>query len=238
MMRAGVVGIIVAGSIAAWAQAPAPAVAPVSTGTPAPSPTSAPVAAPQVAAPAASPAVAGGKLHGTVKSGNIPLPGVTLTAQNSLTGKRYSTTTDITGAWQMNIPQNGRYVIRTQFAAFAQGSQEAVLNASSHDQLVNFELILASRQAEQDQQQQAQQGTREGSAHRRARPGRAANGRQRSGKHEPRERVERRYRHRSRHRRPKRRGAAFDRRQLRLQRRIGRDYRPGRAGERLCRHES
>ena len=25
----------------------------------------------------------------------------------------------------MNIPQNGRYVIRTQFAAFAQGSQEA-----------------------------------------------------------------------------------------------------------------
>ena len=46
----------------------------------------------------------GGKLHGTVKSGNIPLPGVTVTAQNSLTGKRYSTTTDITGAWQMNIP--------------------------------------------------------------------------------------------------------------------------------------
>ncbi len=151
MMRAGVVGIIVASSIAAWAQAPVPAGAP----------TSAPVAAPQVAAPPASPSVAGGKLHGAVKSGNIPLPGVTVTAQNSLTGKRYSTTTDITGAWQMNIPQNGRYVIRTQFAAFAQGSQEAVLNAASHDQLVNFELILASRQAEQDQQQ-AQQGTREG----------------------------------------------------------------------------
>ncbi len=162
MMRAGVVGIIVASCVAAWAQVPAPAAAPVSTGTPAPSPTSAPVAVPQVAAPAASPAVVVGKLHGTVKSGNIPLPGVTVTAQNSLTGKRYSTTTDITGAWQMNIPQNGRYVIRTQFAAFAQGSQEAVLNASSHDQLVNFELILASRQAEQDQQQQAQQGTREG----------------------------------------------------------------------------
>ncbi len=154
MMRAGVVGIIVASSIAASAQAPAP------TGAPA----SAPVAVPQVATPAASPAVAGGKLHGTVKSGNIPLPGVTVTAQNSLTGKRYSTTTDITGAWQMNIPPNGRYVIRTQFAAFAQGSQEAVLNATSHDQLVNFQLILASRQAEQDQQdqQEAQQGTREG----------------------------------------------------------------------------
>jgi hypothetical protein len=72
--------------------------------------------------------VTGGKLHGTVKSGNIPLPGVTVTAQNTLTGKRYSTTTDITGAWLLTIPQNGRYVIRTQFAAFAVGSQEALLN--------------------------------------------------------------------------------------------------------------
>lgn len=152
MMRAGVAGIVLSGCIAAWSQVPAPVGAPAS----------ALPSAPQAAAPAASPVVAGGKLHGTVKSGNIPLPGVTVTAQNSLTGKRYSTTTDITGAWKLNIPQNGRYVIRTQFAAFAQGSQEAVLNAASHDQLVNFELILASRQAEQDQQQQAQQGTREG----------------------------------------------------------------------------
>ena len=78
-------------------------------------------------------------MHGAVKSGNIPLPGVTVTAQNTLTGKSYSTTTDITGAWSLNIPQNGRYVIRTQFAAFAQGSQEALLNATSHDQMVNFD---------------------------------------------------------------------------------------------------
>ncbi len=95
-----------------------------------------------------------------MKSGNVPLPGVTVTAQNTLTGKKYSTTTDITGAWSMNIPQNGRYVIRTQFAAFAPGDQEAVFNAASHDQLVNFELILASRQAEQEQQQ-AQAATRQ-----------------------------------------------------------------------------
>jgi hypothetical protein len=96
-----------------------------------------------------------------VKSGTTPLPGVTVTAQNTLTGKRYSTTSDITGTWQLNIPQNGRYVIRTQFAAFAQGSQEAVLNASSHDQTVNFEIILASRQAVIDRQQ-AQQNARQG----------------------------------------------------------------------------
>lgn len=101
-------------------------------------------------------AAAGGKLHGTVKSGNIPLPGVALTAQNTLTGKRYTTTTDITGAWSMTIPQNGRYVIRTQFAAFAAGSQEALLNPANPDQTVNFDLLLASRAAQQQEREEGQ----------------------------------------------------------------------------------
>jgi hypothetical protein len=38
-------------------------------------------------------------------------------------------------------------VIRTQFAAFAPASQEALLNATSHDQTVSFDLMLASRAA-------------------------------------------------------------------------------------------
>jgi hypothetical protein len=83
---------------------------------------------------------------------------VTVTAQNTLTGKRYSTTTDVTGAWVLTIPQNGRYVIRTQFAAFAQGAQEAVLNASSHEQTVDFQLVLASRAAQQERREEAQAG--------------------------------------------------------------------------------
>jgi trimeric autotransporter adhesin len=99
---------------------------------------------------------AGGKLHGVVKSGNVPLPGVTVTAQNTLTGKRYATTTDIAGAWSMTIPQNGRYVIRTEFAGFAQGAGEALLNANSHDEAVNLDLMLASRAAAQAQQQAGQ----------------------------------------------------------------------------------
>jgi hypothetical protein len=122
----------------------------------APAPGDAPVSAPAPAAADASPT--GGTLHGVVRSGNIPLPGVAVTAQNTLTGKRYATTTDITGAWSMTIPQNGRYVIRTQFAAFANGSQEALLNATGHDRTVNFELILASRAAEQERQQAQQSG--------------------------------------------------------------------------------
>ena len=104
--------------------------------------------------PSAAP-VAGGKLHGAVKSGTTPLPGVTITAQNTLTGKKYSTTTDINGAWSMSIPQNGRYVVKTQFAAFAASSLEAVLNATNHDQTVTFALLLASRAIQQQQQQDA-----------------------------------------------------------------------------------
>ena len=173
IMRAGAAGYVFAVCLAAWPQAPASQDS--GRSVPAASVNSwlrqRRAAAPETAA--------GGKLHGAVKSGNIPLPGVTVTAQNTLTGKRYSTTTDITGAWQLNIPQNGRYVIRTQFAAFAQGSQEAVLNATSHDQLVNFEFILASRQAAA--------GAADKRKPRRAmlqRPVRA-NGRQRAGKPEP-----------------------------------------------------
>ena len=101
----------------------------------------------------------GGRLYGVVKSGNIPLPGVAVTAQNTLTGKRYATTTDITGAWSMQIPQNGRYVVRTEFAAFAPGSQEAVLNASQHEHALDFQLLLSSRAAVQEQQQARQEAS-------------------------------------------------------------------------------
>ncbi len=121
------------------------------------SPAPAASTAPSAPLAAADASATGGTLHGVVKSANIPLPGVSIVAQNTLTGKRYSTTTDITGAWSMSIPQNGRYVIRTQFAAFAPGSQEAVLNATGRDRTVNFVLILASRAAEQARAQ-AQQG--------------------------------------------------------------------------------
>jgi len=141
-----VVWMLSAGVFAARAQRPASAPGPA----PDPPKPAAPTLADQPASASVA-SIAGGRLHGLVKSGNIPLPGVTVTAANTLTGKRYTTTTDVTGAWSMTIPQNGRYVIRTQFAAFAQGSQEAVLNASSRDQTVNIDLILASRAAQQEQ---------------------------------------------------------------------------------------
>jgi hypothetical protein len=144
-------GIFVAGGLAALAQSPATPAAQSAA------PLSTPGASESSAQSPPAPAQSGGKLHGMVKSGNIPLPGVTITAQNTLTGKRFSTTSDITGAWILTIPQNGRYVLRTQFAGFAPVSQEAVLNAASRDQTVSFDLLLASRAAQQQESEAANQ---------------------------------------------------------------------------------
>src|SRR3569833_4645060 len=65
--------------------------------------------APVSAAPAAAPstqasataAAQGGVIKGTVKAGETPLPGVAVTATNTLTGKKYATTTDVDGKYQM-----------------------------------------------------------------------------------------------------------------------------------------
>lgn len=145
--------LVFAGSLSFAQTAPA---APPTPGPAAPAaPTALPAASPdaqQTAQPAPAAVPAGGTIHGAVKDGTIPLPGVGVTASNSLTGKRYSTTTDITGSYTLVIPQNGRYVLKTELAAFAPVTKEALLNATAHDLTVDFSVLLASRAAQQEQQ--------------------------------------------------------------------------------------
>lgn len=100
--------------------------------------------------------VQGGTIRGTVKAGTTPLPGVAITATNTLTGKKYTTTTDITGSFQMAIPRNGRYVVKAELAAFAAETKEVLFNATSARQATTeFGLQLASRVAAAEQQQTA-----------------------------------------------------------------------------------
>lgn len=131
------IGVLVAGGIAVKAQAVA--------GT---------VSTPGKAHPQAG-AMAGGVLYGVVRSAKVPLPGVTVTARNTLTGRRYSTTSDINGAWSITIPLDGRYVVRAEFAAFAPVTNEALVNAASREHKLEFQMILASRAAEERRQQNA-----------------------------------------------------------------------------------
>src|SRR5580704_7228277 len=136
----------------AGAQSP-PAAAPPMSPPPSPSAPSTP----------ASTTIAGGQVHGTVKAGSIPLPGVSIVATNTLTGQRYATVTDINGNYSMTIPTSGRYVLKAELAAFAPETKIAVVKspasgspasgpptagstaAAPANQQADFALTLASR---------------------------------------------------------------------------------------------
>ena len=145
------------GAASAHAQAAAPDQAPGTPQTAAPATVSAPTApTPQD--------VQGGIVTGIVtaatapdnngkKPAGTPLPGVTVTATNTLTGRKYSAATDISGSFRMAIPRNGRYVLRTDFAAFAPATSEVLLSATQHEGKAEFALELASRVAARAQQE-------------------------------------------------------------------------------------
>lgn len=133
-----------------WAQQSAPPSA--DQASPAPTVT-------QQAAPAGSvPAQPFGEITGSVKSGTSPLPGVTVTAANTLTGKKYITSTDVDGSFRIAVGGKGRYVIRAELSVFAPVTQEVVISAENRNAKADLSMLLLSRAQEQEQrQQQAQQ---------------------------------------------------------------------------------
>ncbi len=130
-----VIAMMLAGG-ASWGQSPAPASAPVQ-----------------------ATAANGGTIHGSVKAGAVPLPGVAVTATNTLTGKKYTTSTDVNGSYAMTIPKTGRYVVRAELAAFAAETKEVRLTAEATDQTAEFAMQLASRVAQQEQAAEAATAT-------------------------------------------------------------------------------
>ena len=99
------------------------------------------------AAPVTNPASY--EITGAARSGKTPLPGVTVTAANSLTGKKFSTATASDGKFSLSGIPRGRYVVRIEFMGFAVFTQEVVLNPENSSAKVEAELTLASRQQEQ-----------------------------------------------------------------------------------------
>ena len=92
------------------------------------------------------------QITGTVKNGKTVLPGVTVTASNSLTGKKVSVVTAVDGSFTLRNLPRGRYVVRVEFMGFAPQTQEIVLNPQNPTGKVEAELILASRQVEPTEQ--------------------------------------------------------------------------------------
>jgi trimeric autotransporter adhesin len=95
------------------------------------------------------------QITGSVHSGKTPLPGVTLTASNTLTGKKYTAATVSDGTFVLTGLPRGRYVLRAEFMGFAALTQEVVLNPENPSGKADLELILASRQAETNQRSAA-----------------------------------------------------------------------------------
>jgi trimeric autotransporter adhesin len=130
------------GAVGALAQEPAPPAQTPATATQVP--------APQTSAPAAqaeaSPTY---EISGSLRSGKTPLPGVTVTAANTLTGKKYSAVTNLEGKFSFSGVARGRYVIRAEFIGFAALTKEVVLNPEHPSEKLDAEMILASRQQEQ-----------------------------------------------------------------------------------------
>ena len=96
------------------------------------------------------------QITGSVHSGKTPLPGVALTASNTLTGKKYATATISDGTFVLPGLPRGRYVLRAEFMGFAaahagSGTESLKIPSGKAD----FELILASRQQEQTNQRAA-----------------------------------------------------------------------------------
>src|SRR5690348_16635913 len=113
-------------------------------------------------APQQAPAIALAQfmVRGVIKAGVTPLPGVTVTASNTLTGKKVSTATAPDGSFTLALPSRGRYVIKAEQAAFAPATKEVVITPESPQATVDAELMLASRAqmlAAQQQQGAAQQ---------------------------------------------------------------------------------
>jgi hypothetical protein len=133
----------------AWAQDAAPN-APV---TPAAASSTSQSATPQSASPQDAAAQAAAtptyEISGTARSGKTPLPGATVTAANTLTGKKYAAVTNTEGKFTFTGIARGRYVVRIEFMGFAVFTQEVVLKPESPTAKIESELLLASRQQQQ-----------------------------------------------------------------------------------------
>jgi TonB-dependent receptor-like protein/carboxypeptidase family protein len=98
-----------------------------------------------------------GEISGSVKSGSTPLPGVTVSAANSLTGKKFITSTDVDGSFKLAVTGKGRYVVKAEFSAFAPATQEIVINDENRSGKADLKMELLSRAQQQEQQAQRQQ---------------------------------------------------------------------------------
>ena len=94
-------------------------------------------------------------ITGVVKSGNTPIPGATVTATNSSTEAKATTSTDINGAYTLQVAAAGKYQLRVEMPAFAPTTREIVVGEASSRADLELTLLSRTQQAERTQQRPA-----------------------------------------------------------------------------------
>ena len=82
-------------------------------------------------------------ITGVVSSGNTPIPGATVTATSSSTGKSVVTWTDMGGNYSLPVPSAGNYAVRAEMIAFAPVTRQ--ITAADSSTRADFVLLLSSR---------------------------------------------------------------------------------------------
>jgi trimeric autotransporter adhesin len=86
-----------------------------------------------------------GMIHGIVKSGNMPIPGAAISISQGSSAEEISIWTDVDGSYSVSVASYGSYTVRVQMAAFAESSQQIVIDADHQHVQANFDLALLSR---------------------------------------------------------------------------------------------
>lgn len=92
-----------------------------------------------------SPQTAGGRIHGIVKSGNMPIPGAAVSISLASSDQKTSDWTDVDGSYSASVPSYGSYTVRVEMVAFSNSTLQVVVDASHLSVSANFELTLLSR---------------------------------------------------------------------------------------------
>jgi len=85
-----------------------------------------------------------GIIQGIVQSGGTPVPGVSVTATNTATNEKITTSTDLNGQYQLKLAAIGTYEVDTAMAAFASSTKQIEIRDASPLRM-DFDLMLASR---------------------------------------------------------------------------------------------
>jgi hypothetical protein len=75
----------------------------------------------------------------------MPIPGAAVSISSNSAGVKISTWTDVDGTYSAAVPSYGSYTVRVRMVAFANNTQQVVVDASHQNVPANFELTLLSR---------------------------------------------------------------------------------------------